>query len=243
MLRRAWKPLAATTAVLAASGGYYYYWRQRNTFEVRIRIQGPDGKSEKVMRRFPLLSKEEVDTRLQQNASFSGVRTLGGLVCHTTASLASNDPFEDANMNQVVARDADDPASPGELLFYGVLDGHSGPHTSRLLSQTLIRAVVSELSSLIYEPAKHSPQPGAFQKLLSVTQTPASVSYDGDPKYVSFALQNAFTSLDDGIISHPLDILAQETKAPLEKGAIIPDLSQHPLALPSMQAALSGQQK
>jgi pyruvate dehydrogenase phosphatase len=239
MLRRAWKPLAATTAALAASGGYYY-WRQHRTFEVQIRIQGPDGKSEKVMRRFPLLPKEEVETRLRQNATISGVRTIDGVVLHSTASLASNDPFEDANMSQVIIRNEDDPASPGELLFYGVLDGHSGPHTSRLLSQIMIGAVVSELSDLVYDTAKPSPEPGAFQKLFSATKTPASVSRDADPKYVALALQNAFTKLDNGIITYPLDILASEMKWPLEEGATIPDLSQHPLALPSMQAALSG---
>ncbi|KAJ6490340.1 phosphatase 2C-like domain-containing protein [Mycena vitilis] len=251
MLRQAWKP-ALVVSVPAL--GYYLYANREQTFDLPVRVRGSDGKPTMSTRTLPLLSMADVDTRIRENATGNTVSRPGVVWRHTTASVAANDPLEDANANQVIRRDEGD----GDLLFFTVMDGHGGYYTSQLLSRVLINAVALQLSELKTAPTN---TPGGWLAGLknALWSSPAAATKpdvdihvslvadapttplkpDADPVRVARAIQTAFTSLDAELISAPVRVLA----AALEKdssGTEIPDLSKHPLALPSMLPAMSG---
>lgn len=250
MLRRTWKPLTVTVfGIGAPSYLYYTYTRpKKQTFDLPVRERGPDGIRTMTTQTIPLLSMDEVNSRLSENAISKTTRRPGGIVWNrTTASLSSNDPIEDANASAIVERDPNDP-SAGDLLFFAVMDGHAGPHTSRLLSKILLPAVATELSSLIQEPQMILGKPGFLQNLKSKlwSTVRASSPLDADPNYFSLAIQSAFTRLDSELTNAPLRLLASELeKAGLDPAKIdksnIPDLSEHPMALQTIQPALSGE--
>lgn len=247
MFRRAWKPVAATVAV--GGSGYYLYKTKfvQNTFEIPVRVKSADGKSEMSTRTLPLLSLKELEARMNERAStHSNPRPTGVIFNHTTASLASNHPIEDANSHQIVQRDKDDPLYPGDYIFYAVMDGHGGFNTSQVLSRVLINAVALELSELIKPGSKQqSSSGGAYASVKSLfygsptEQTQAILS--SDPAAVSLAIQNAFTKLDNEIINAPLRVLANNINEESRKNKVIPDLSQHPLGLTTMLPAISGE--
>ena len=68
MLRRLWKPVVGTTILVGAPT--YLYYRHihkspaRQTFDWPIRVRGADGKAMTMNQRIPLLTNEEVETRL-----------------------------------------------------------------------------------------------------------------------------------------------------------------------------------
>jgi len=244
MLRRVWKPITAT---LIIGGPAYYFYRSHysksQTFNLPIKIRGADGKPEMSTRTLPLLPLKEVEARIQENAvSETHNRPNGVFWKHTTAFLASNDPIEDANSNQIIERDASDPSAPGDYLFFTVMDGHGGYQTSRLLSRVLIKGVALELSALTTE--SNSAQSGLSGRLWSLlwSTRPQSITrpLDADPRRVSLAIQDAFTKLDTELLQTPLRILANSLDEKSRKMKIIPDLSKHPLALTSMLPAVSG---
>lgn len=226
MLRRFWKPVAATTLFVGTPGYlyYHYYSKQRrdNTVQIPVRIRGEDGQPVMTTRMFPLLPQSTVDERLREHAKEDIVHRGGTNWRINTASVAANEPIEDAHGQAIVARDANDPLAPGDWLFFAVMDGHAGPHTSRLLSKTLINAVMLELSS--------------GTKSSSWFSTPKVQS----PDAVSLAIQKAFTKLDDELINAPLKVLAGNMDKEAVASQSIPDLSKHPVALPMMLPAISG---
>ena len=244
MLRRVWKPITAT---LVIGGPAYYFYRSHNsnpTFVLPVRTRGADGKTELSDRTISLLPLKEVEARLQENAvSETHNRPNGISWTRTTAFLASNDPIEDANSNQIIERDASDPSAPGDYLFFAVMDGHSGYETSQLLSRILIKAVALELSALTAE-SNSPPQLGLAGRLQSLlwSTRPQSIPcpLDADPHRVSLAIQDAFTKLDTELIQTPIRILANSVDEESRKMKKIPDLSKHPLALTSMTPAVSG---
>lgn len=244
MLRRSWKPLTATVFGVGGPAYLYYTYSKpaAQTFDLGVKERGPDGKRTMSTRQIPLLSMEDVDTRLREHAVLKTTQRPGGIVWNrTTASLSSNDPIEDASANAIVERDPSDQAA-GDLLFFAVMDGHSGPHTSRLLSKVLLPAVATELSSLMQEPNFVIGKPSLFQSVKSMlwSSAGAPVSLDADPKYFSLAIQSAFLRLDIELSTAPLKLLASELEAAnVEKGDIL-DLSKHPRALATMEPALSG---
>jgi pyruvate dehydrogenase phosphatase len=148
MLRRAWKPILGAAVFVAPPAYIYYRYTvsdKNPTFSIKVKEKGPDGKATMVKRSFPLLSKAVVDQRINEFATFTSQPPSEGLVWkHTTAQLSSNDPIEDAHARAIITTDL--PAR--NLLFYAVMDGHAGFHTSRLLSQVLIPAVALELDLL-----------------------------------------------------------------------------------------------
>lgn len=229
MLRRFWKPVAATTLFVGGPGYLYYHYystqRRDNTVRVPVRIRGEDGQPVMTTRMFPLLSQSTVDERLREHAKEDIVHRGRTNWRINTASVAANDPIEDAHGQAIVARDANDPLAPGDWLFFAVMDGHAGPHTSRLLSKTLINAVMLELSSLINGT-----------KSSSWFSAPKVQTSDA----VSLAIQKAFTKLDDELINAPLKVLAGNVDKEAVASQSIPDLSKHPLALPMMLPAISG---
>jgi len=242
MLRRAWKPLAATTVLIGTPSYLYYKSSKKQTFDLAVRVRDADGKPAMTTRTFPLLSKDAVRDRLIENAtSDSFSRPESTVWRHATSSVAANDPLEDAHAHAIIARDSSDPSAPGDWLFFTVMDGHGGPHTSRLLSKTLISAVVLELSSLIH-PTDGAPRSGFLESLKSIfsVSTPKLSKDPQNPENISLAIQNAFTKLDQELINAPLSVLAAHLDAESIKKNILPDLSKHPLALQTMLPAVSG---
>ncbi|KAJ3501411.1 hypothetical protein NLJ89_g9349 [Agrocybe chaxingu] len=243
MLRRAWKPIAATVVVGTPAYIYYkkYYASAPATFDLPVRVKDPTGKSEMVSRTFSLLSGKGVEERIRGNAiSETQARPDGITWKYTTASLASNDPIEDANATQIVQRDASDPSYPGDYLFFAVMDGHGGYETSRLLSRILIQGVALELSALVKDP-KAAARPGLLNRVKSLLwSTSPQAPLDADPARVSQAIEQAFTKLDTELLSTPLRVLANSMSQENWKTKSIPDLSQHPLGLTSMLPAISG---
>ncbi|KAI0068565.1 protein serine/threonine phosphatase 2C [Artomyces pyxidatus] len=245
MLRRVWKPLA-TTAFVVGTPAYIYtrYYRPskkaEQTFEISVKEVGPDGKAYMVPRSFPLQSKAQIDKRINEFATLETQTTAEGLVWkHATARLASNDPIEDRNAQAIISKAPTASTPGGELLFFAVMDGHAGYHTSHLLSKVLIPAVALELTTLINNrPTKPA---SALDTLKSYVYTnPSGKPQDVSPENISRAIQRAFSNLDFEIVSAPIRLLlANVSKAELAKGAI-PDLSQHPMATASMQPAMSG---
>ncbi|KAG2156298.1 phosphatase 2C-like domain-containing protein [Suillus clintonianus] len=241
MLRRAWKPLAATTVLIGTPSYLYYTFTKQQTFELAVKVRGADGKPVMANRTFSLLSKDAVKDRLIENASSDSFSRPDSTVWrYATASVAANNPLEDAHADAIIARDPSDPSAPGDWLFFTVMDGHGGPHTSRLLSKTLISAVVLELSSLIH--STDVPKSGLLHnlKLLFRTSAPKSREDPQNPERISLAIKNAFSKLDQELINAPLSVLAANLDAESIKKNILPDLSQHPLALQTMLPAVSG---
>lgn len=225
MLRRLWRPFAATTVLVGAPAYVYYCYHKARTFDLPVKLPGPDGVPVMTTRSFPLLSLAAVHERLNANAKSETVTRPGGMTWkYCTASVAANDPLEDAHAEAIVARDPSDPNAPGDWVFFTVMDGHGGPHTSRLLSNTLINAVVLQLSSLIHGSSGPTPSKPAVQ----------------DTHSISLAIQSAFTKLDEELINTPLRILANNIDKESLNKKIVPDLSKHPLALPAMLPAVSG---
>ncbi|KAI0677337.1 protein serine/threonine phosphatase 2C [Trametes maxima] len=246
MLRRAWKPIVGTSVLVGApSYVYYRYYLNppRDTFNISVKATGPDGKRQMVTHTIPLLSKDEVDARLREHASAHSVMRHGGIVWRSaTARLASNDPIEDANASLLIERDASDTSPPGDYLFFAVMDGHGGPHTSRVLSDILIPTVAMELASRINDPKATQSDAGLASKVKSLIwrSSSSSVPYDSNSENVARAIEAAFTKLDAQIVNAPLEILSHAVDPKALKKKVIPDLSQHPLAESSIRTALSG---
>ncbi|KAG2060156.1 protein serine/threonine phosphatase 2C [Suillus hirtellus] len=241
MLRRAWKPLAATTVLIGTPSYLYYTFTKQQTFDLAVKVRGADGMPLMANRTFSLLSQNAVKDRLIENASSDTFSRPDSTVWrYATASVAANDPLEDAHADAIIARDPSDPSAPGDWLFFTVMDGHGGPHTSRLLSKTLISAVVLELSSLIHSTGV--PKSGLLEKLKLMFRTSAPKSREDpqNPERISLAIRNAFTKLDQELINAPLSVLAANLDAESIKKNILPDLSKHPLALQTMLPAVSG---
>lgn len=225
MLRRLWKPIAATTVVIGAPSYLYYRYNKPQTFDLPVKILSADGAPVMTSKTFPLLSLTAVDERLNANAKFDTITRPGGITWkYSIASVPANEPLEDAHAEVIIAREPSDPKGPGDWLFFAVMDGHGGPHTSRLLSNTLVNAVVLQLSSLI-----HGSSGSMFSK--------PGVQ---NPQTISLAIQSAFTKLDEELINAPLKVLANNIDKESLRKKIVPDLSEHPLALPVMLPAVSG---
>ncbi|EMD40478.1 hypothetical protein CERSUDRAFT_121229 [Gelatoporia subvermispora B] len=242
-IRQVARPFALAVPAVAAYAYYRHRQSQRETFDLNVSQRGPDGKRTMSKMSLPLLSMDEVDARIRQNAVFkSTLRPNGILWKQATATLNANDPIEDANASAIVERDPTPNAPQGDFLFYTVMDGHAGYQTSQLLAKTLIPAVGLELSSLVKQPTDKQSEGGIMQRLKSYiwSGTPSSVSPDADPEVVSSAIKRAFTRLDWELINAPLRILAEHIdKAALDKKDI-PDLSQHPMGMTTMLPAMSG---
>jgi pyruvate dehydrogenase phosphatase len=245
MIRRAWKPVAA--AVLVGTPAYLYYklkQERQQTFDFYVRVRGPDGKYEMSTRTAPLLPMSVLESRIREQATINTHSRPGGPIWkYATAALQSNDPIEDAHCSQIIERDESDPSAPGDYLFFAVMDGHGGRETSQLLSRILIKGVALELNSLVTN-SKTELGPSFVQRMKSSLLPSSSHSTQSAPlshtERVSRAIENAFTKLDIELINAPINILASKVDPESLKKNIIPDLSQHPLAVTSMIPAISG---
>ncbi|KIY69741.1 protein serine/threonine phosphatase 2C [Cylindrobasidium torrendii FP15055 ss-10] len=234
MLRNVWKPVAAS--VVTGAPAYYLYstWKTRETFELPIRVRQADGSVGMSTKTIPLLTLDEVNVRLNERATAESILRPNGIKWnYANASLPSNNPIEDAHSKEIVARDATDPSKPGDFAFFAMFDGHGGYETSSLLSQILIKAVSLELSKLIAAPTPSLA--GRATSLFSAASAPSN-----DPARVADAIKLAFTNLDWELINAPLRIIAQNIDEESRKKKLIPDLSQHPLAMKVVEPAISG---
>lgn len=237
MLRRAWKPLAAS--IVVAAPAYYFYTSREQTFELPVKVKTSDEKrSEIIMKTLPLLSMKTVDERLRQNAtSETNPRPYGVTWHHTTSSLASNDPIEDAHSHQIIQSND---GTRGDLLFYTVFDGHGGRNTSQLLSRTLINAVALQLSQLA--AASDSPSTKAFtDNLFGLWSKSSAGSGSWDVPSISSAMENAFVEFDRVLLDAPVAILKQVVQeGKMSAKGPVPDLSGNASAIQALQAAISG---
>lgn len=249
MLKRLWKPVVGT-AVLVGTPSYFYFKytakpkSRRETFDLPVRVKGPDGKASMSTRTIPLLTMDEVNARLSEHAEAASTVRRGVVWKQATAFLPANDPIEDANASKIIERDPSEISPPGDLMFFTVMDGHGGYQTSRLLSKVLIPAVALELTLLINEPTTAVPKASTLSDLKSIlwpTKAAPTIPFDADPRFTSLAIQRAFTNLDSEIVEAPLRILAEEMAKNNVEKQLIPNLSQHPMALATMLPAMSGE--
>jgi pyruvate dehydrogenase phosphatase len=240
MHRRAWKPILGAVAIMVPPAYLYFTYNRKSTFSIDVKEKGPDGKPYVVKRSFPLLSKPAVDQRINEFAVSTSQPPSQGLVWkHSTAYLASNDPIEDAHAQAIISTEATSSDPARSLLFYAIMDGHSGFHTSRLLSHVLIPAVVLELFSSAHDGGA---DPKSSSSILDIFRSPLSLTHtdppqEGHVEKVSQAIRRAFDDVDFEIVNGPLRVLAANVS---KLDTNVPDLSQHPMAEASMSPALSG---
>ncbi|KAG9123634.1 hypothetical protein FRC07_014430 [Ceratobasidium sp. 392] len=257
----------ALYTVTAAGLGYSGYWIYSSdlgsrltggpSFDIRIRQRSSDGRTAMVTKSISQLPDDQIEALLNASAKIESIaRPYGVTWRHATASLNSNNPIEDANAQLILrnnhkgkSKTGSGIAGSGDLLFFAVMDGHAGPHTSRLLAKALIPAVALELSTLDQTSVESSGIDSADQSAIGYLK--ATLSYLGsllpsslapfgyvpsaDPKYVQLAIQTAFANLDSEIVNAPIRVLEMlQAKA----GSIKP--WEHPMAQASMLPALSG---
>ena len=248
MLRRVWKPTLGATVLLTPPAYIYYRYTVSNkntTFSINVREKNPDGKATMVKRSFSLLSKAVVDQRINELATSTSQPPSEGLIWkHTTAQLSSNNPIEDAHSRAVITTHATSSDPARNLLFYAVMDGHAGFHTSQLLKQVLIPAVVLELEDLASGQSDTATKsPSSMLDILKYPFSSKSLPKSDAPEIgqvekVSHAIQRAFYNLDFEIVNGPLRVLAANVSK-LDK-TDVPDLSHLLMGEASMLPALSG---
>ncbi|KAI0346871.1 protein serine/threonine phosphatase 2C [Trametopsis cervina] len=248
MLKRLWKPVVGTAALVGAPGYLYFKYTAKpklpqETFDLPVRVKTPEGKATMSTRTLTLLTKDQVDAKLNQHAVSASTVRGGVRWKQATAFVPANDPVEDANTSKIIERDPSEVSPAGDLMFFAVMDGHGGYHTSRLLSKVLVPAIAMELALLINEPTTAVPKASTLSNLASVlwpTKAAPIVPLDADPRFTSLAIQRAFTNLDSEIVDAPLRVLAEEMGKTGADNQLIPDLSKHPMALATLQPAMSG---
>lgn len=249
MLKRAWKPLAASAAGIGA-GTYAYnrYFATRptrvETFDLRVRDPST---GEMITRKLPLIAKENVDKRIRENATATTWPSAEGLLWkHTTANLASNDPIEDANARAIVRTEASADSPAGDLLFMAVMDGHGGPRTSAFLVDTLIPAVICTFPRKLNQPQSKADVEPWYSVATSIMQ--GNLSPDGRlpvlptlrADIVPDIISTAFLDVDAIITQAPFDFLKTKSEAEWSKEYTLPDLSQDLKAGYATSVALSG---
>ncbi|GAA6006151.1 hypothetical protein JCM10207_000541 [Rhodosporidiobolus poonsookiae] len=175
-----------------------------------------------------LLTTTEANQRLKENeASFAVSRRNNPLLRYDTNNLASNSPIEDDSCCVILERDAASKVK-GDLVFFGVFDGHSGWQTSRLLSSSLVSYVARELdhvfrgapdyASLLPDAVSNKPpKHPSFWSLFSSSPPAPLPQLDLHDPIMQQAIKNAFSSMDHEIVSAPvrlLDKLQKEGKLP-----------------------------
>lgn len=139
-------------------------------------------------------------------------------------------------------------------MLFGTFDGHSGWHTSRLLSTQLASYIAQELD-LVFRgappyaalsphpaPPAASPSSRGFWPFTSPAKLiPAQPSgLDEYDPVVQAALKNAFEKLDDEIVNAPVRLLEQRAKAGKGKGEKGKMGTEENEALHTLLPALSG---
>lgn len=155
---------------------------------------------------------------------------------YDTNSVASNSPIEDDSVITVVSRTPPSSSSTsptGDLLFFGIFDGHSGWTTSKLLAERLVAYVGRELEAVFRgdpeyvavalgkqlgaKPAKSEMGGGgALEKLWNAVRsrdgTGRMENLDADDDVVAAALRRAFVKMDEDIVQGPVRELTRAEK-------------------------------
>ncbi|KAH8914985.1 protein serine/threonine phosphatase 2C [Atractiella rhizophila] len=193
-----------------------------------------NGKVVPVDRKVRMLGREEAEKKLREGEETWEVNRVGNRVRRwDTASVSSNSPIEDAYVSTLISRPPStfSPGSSvqGDLCFWGIFDGHSGPHTSKLLSTRLVPFVAKELQQVfngspeyldqfLRESGKGGDSSSSLNLLWSILKLGQSTPpldvgqlalLDSSPSIVSQAMKNGFQKLDDEIRTKPLDYLKQ----------------------------------
>ncbi|KAL6932051.1 hypothetical protein ACO0OL_003525 [Hanseniaspora opuntiae] len=90
-----------------------------------------------------ILPKNDIEqklTKLQHSYSF-----LGKVKRVDINQLPSNSPIEDCHIESIINNDAPNSNYNDKIMLFGVMDGHSGGHTSNFLQQNLVAKVISKL--------------------------------------------------------------------------------------------------
>ncbi|GAA6064354.1 hypothetical protein JCM10212_001835 [Sporobolomyces blumeae] len=207
---------------------------RRNAFTIPVLEQtGQTG-----TKTLTLLTQLETDQRLTENqASFAVSRRGNPVLRYDTNHLASNSPIEDDSCCVILERDPNNESNvKGDLVFWGVFDGHSGWQTSRLLSSSLVSYVARELDAVFRSTSPYTDLlPGAdggknprapvpsskpsIWSLLSGGGSSSSTSrknpnleLDTHDPILHQAIKNAFSKLDHEIVSAPVRLLEKVQK-------------------------------
>ncbi|BGO88957.1 hypothetical protein NBRC10512v2_000903 [Rhodotorula toruloides] len=196
------------------------------------------------------LTPSETNARLKENeASFAVQRRNNPVIRYDTNNLASNSPIEDDSCCVILERDHSSKVQ-GDLIFFGVFDGHGGWQTSRLLSSSLVSYVAKELD-LVFRGSD------TYLSLLDPKPTPSGSSLwslfggksndapkpqlDVHDPIMQQAIKNAFGKMDQEIVSAPIRLLEK-----LQKEGKLPDMKQGGIGIEQSEAlntllpALSG---
>ncbi|GAA5985618.1 hypothetical protein JCM5350_004110 [Sporobolomyces pararoseus] len=187
-----------------------------------------------------LLSPAETNLRLTENqASFAVSRRGNPVLRYDTNHLASNSPIEDDSCCVILERDSKNSKIKGDLVFWGVFDGHSGWQTSRLLSSSLVSYVARELDAVFRstspytdllpnnssssQPSSSSSKPSIWSLFggggsSSQTKRP-DLELDTHDPILHEAIKTAFSKLDQEIIQAPVRLLEK-----LQKEGKLPNL-------------------
>ncbi|KAI5478534.1 protein phosphatase 2C family protein [Pseudohyphozyma bogoriensis] len=174
-----------------------------------------------------LLSQTEVNHRLKEHeASYAVTRKNNPVIRYDTNALPSNSPLEDDSCTVVLERDPGGKVK-GDLMFWGVFDGHSGWQTSRLLSSNLVSYVARELDLVfrssqpylsLLDPSLAPSTSSSYWSLLgSGPSNPKNTELDLHDSIMQQAIKNAFEGMDQEIVNAPmrlLEKLQKEGKAP-----------------------------
>ncbi|GAA6007907.1 hypothetical protein JCM11491_006533 [Sporobolomyces phaffii] len=173
-----------------------------------------------------LLSPHETNARLTENqASFAVSRRGNPVLRYDTNHLASNSPIEDDSCCVILERDSKNKVK-GDLVFWGVFDGHSGWQTSRLLSSSLVSYVAKELDAVFRstptyadllpdaQPATSSSKPSIWSLFGGGSSKPSGpqLELDTHDPILHAAIKNAFNNLDHEIINAPVRLLDKAQK-------------------------------
>ncbi|GAA5973344.1 hypothetical protein JCM11641_003084 [Rhodosporidiobolus odoratus] len=221
---------------------------ERTSFTVPV-VEQTGGASTKTL---TLLTQSEANDRLKENeASFAVSRRNNPLLRYDTNNLASNSPIEDDSCCVILERDSASKVK-GDLVFFGVFDGHSGWQTSRLLSSSLVSYVAKELdsvfrgvddySSLLPSPSSPSSKSSSVWSMFTHAPPPIKPQLDQHDPVMQQALKNAFSKMDQEIVSAPVRLLDK-----LQKEGKLPSMSvsngigvEQSAALSALLPALSG---
>ncbi|KAG0148380.1 hypothetical protein CROQUDRAFT_90296 [Cronartium quercuum f. sp. fusiforme G11] len=215
----------------------------RDQFEIPIASYTGSPAAKKTL---TMLSQEETDKLLRKyEATFAVDRSGNPVYRYDTNHVASNSPIEDDSLCTIMARDQSQlppdlkSALTGDMLFFGVFDGHSGWQTSKLLVNRLVPSVGRELQAIFRSEPEYvatylakelaATQSAATTTKLDKLEIPNSLmekiwsilsmstkpsrfmikNLDEDEEIVQTAIKNAFVRLDEEIVNRPVRMLEE----------------------------------
>ena len=160
------------------------------------------------------LNDKELDEKLRLKEFIQSVSRNKSIIKQIHFNqLNSNDPVEDnysqlilqKNFNKHLNRNND-------LYFFCLFDGHSGYHTSNLLSKTLIPSTTLHLTNLFNNIPPNTFN-NKFNYIKHLLNSPFnSQQLDLNPQNVIQAIKNSFVALDNSLLQAPVKALSSLPK-------------------------------